>query len=61
MKFRRDKNRWNHQRNSGAVERRKDLVERSKDLVMVQWTFKLLVAELLKTMWKRFVYEIPVG
>ena len=61
MKFRRDKNRWNHQWSSGAVERRKDLVERSKDLVMVQWTFKLLVAESLKTMWKRFIYEVPVG
>ena len=40
---------------------RKDLVEQSKDLVMVQWTFKLLVAESLQTMWKRFVYEVPAG
>ena len=43
------------------MERRKDLVERSKNLVMVQWTFKLLVAESLQTMWKRFVYEVPAG
>ena len=42
------------------MERRKDLVERNKDLVMVQWTFKLLVVEYLQTMWKRFVYKVPV-
>ena len=43
------------------MERRKDLVERNKDLVMVQWTFKLLVAEYLQTMWKRFVYDVQAG
>ena len=36
-------------------------MEQRKDLVMVQWTFKLLVAESLQTMWKRFVYEVPAG
>ena len=61
MKFQWDRNPWNHQLRGGAVERSKDLVERSKDLVMVQWTFKHLVAESLQTMWKRFEYEVPVG
>ena len=58
MKFRQNKNRWNHQQ---AVNRSKVFVEWSKDLVMVQWTPKLLVAESLQTLWERFVYEVPVG
>ena len=36
-------------------------MERRKDLVMVQWIFKLLVAESLQTMRKRFVYDVPAG